>query len=160
MYIHRTSDVHPMYSRRPSIFSNRALARGATLALMAKRPNSYPRVSAYLICPGAPRVIEFAKNVLDAQVERRYDAPDGSVMHAELRIDDSIVMIGDSGEQWPAVPTHLHVYVDDVDATYQRALAAGATSVRAPEQREGDPDRRGGVLDVAGNTWWFATQLE
>ena len=105
-------------------------------------------------------MIELAQKVLDAKVERRYDAPGGGIMHAEIRIDDSIVMIGDAGDQWPAVPTHLHVYVEDVDATYQRALAAGAKSVRAPEQREGDPDRRGGVLDVGGNTWWFATQLE
>ena len=124
----------------------------------ANRPAGYPAVSAYLICRGAARVIAFAEQVLAARVLRRFDLPDGSIMHAELRIADSVVMIGDAGEQWPAVPTHLHVYVDDVDATYQRALRAGATAVRSPEQRPGDADRRGGVLDPGGNTWWFATQ--
>lgn len=124
---------------------------------MSKRPAGYPTVSPYLICPGAERVLAFAETVLGAKVLRRFAAPDGGIMHAELRIDDSVVMIGSSGDQWPAVPTHLHVYVDDVDATYQRALDAGAESVRAPAQREGDEDRRGGVKDPAGNTWWFAT---
>jgi uncharacterized glyoxalase superfamily protein PhnB len=57
-------------------------------------------------------------------------------------------------------PVWLHVYMPDVDATYQRALDAGAASVQAPSRREGDPDRRGGVKDPAGNTWWIATQVE
>jgi PhnB protein len=127
------------------------------MASAAPRPAGYPAVSAYLICPGAARVISFAQQALDATVLRRFDSPDGSVMHAELRIADSVVMIGDAGSQWPAVPTNLHVYVDDVDATYQLALAAGAIAVRTPEQREGDADRRGGVTDPGGNTWWFAT---
>jgi uncharacterized glyoxalase superfamily protein PhnB len=56
------------------------------------------------------------------------------------------------------VQCHLHVYVEDVDATYRKALAAGGVPVQEPTQREGDPDRRGGVKDPAGNTWWFATQ--
>src|SRR5438445_12986534 len=60
---------------------------------------------------------------------------------------------------WPAVPAHLHVYVDSVDETYRRALDAGGVSVQPPQQKGQDPDRRGGGKDAAGNTLWIATQL-
>jgi PhnB protein len=109
---------------------------------------------------GAHSVIDFLKKALGATELRRYDKPDGSVMHAELRIGDTVVMIGDASSEWPAFPSWLHVYVDDVDATYQRALAAGGISVQEPKQREGDPDKRGGVKDPGGNTWWIATQVQ
>ena len=85
--------------------------------------------------------------------------PDGTVMHAEFRIDDSVVMVGDAGGQWPAIPTFVHVYVDDVDQTYRRALDSGGVSVQAPQQRPGDADKRGGVRDPGGNTWWISTQV-
>lgn len=124
------------------------------------KPEGYSTVSPYLIVGGAQRVIDFLKKALGATELRRHSLPDGSVMHAEVRIGDTVVMLGDAGGDWPAVPAHLHVYVDDVDATYRRALAAGATSVQEPNRREGEPDRRGGVKDPAGNTWWFATQVE
>jgi PhnB protein len=125
----------------------------------APKPEGYSTVSPYLVAEGAQRVIDFLKKVFDATELRRYDMPDGSIMHAEVRVGDTVIMIGDAGDQWPALPSHLHVYVDDVDATYRRALAAGAPSVREPEQKQGDPDRRGGVKDPAGNTWWIATQV-
>ena len=81
--------------------------------------------------------------------------PDGSIMHAEVRIGDTVVMVGDAGDNWPAVPAHLHVYVDSVDTIYERALAAGGVSVQ-PERKGDDSDRRGGVKDPTGNTWWIA----
>jgi PhnB protein len=125
----------------------------------APKPEGYSTVSPYLVAQGAQRVIDFLKAVFDATELRRFDMPDGTILHAEVRVGDTVVMIGDAGEQWPALPSFLHVYVDDVDATYRRALAAGAPSVREPEQKPGDPDRRGGVKDPAGNTWWIATQM-
>ncbi|HUS15017.1 MAG TPA: VOC family protein, partial [Chloroflexia bacterium] len=73
------------------------------------------------------------------------------------RIDDTVVMLSDPGPSSPAFPVWVHVYVPDVDTTYARALAAGGVSVQAPVQKD-DPDRRGGVQDPAGNTWWIATQ--
>jgi len=124
-----------------------------------RKPEGYSTVSPYLIVGGAQRVIDFLKKALGATELRRHNLPDGSVMHAEVRIGDTVVMLGDAGGDWPAVPSHLHVYVDDVDATYQRALAAGGVSVQEPKRREGEPDRRGGVKDPAGNTWWIATQV-
>ena len=122
------------------------------------KPESYPSVAVYLMADNAQRVIDFLKQTFDAEELRRSDNPDGSIMHAEVRIDDTVVMLADGGSNFPAFPVWLHVYVPDVDATYRRALAAGGVAVQEPQQR-GDPDRRGGVQDPAGNTWWIATQV-
>jgi PhnB protein len=123
------------------------------------KPDGYSSVSPYLIAAGAQRVIDFLKQAFGARELRRYDMPDGTIMHAEVRIEDTVVMIGDAGDNWPAVQAHLHVYVQDVDATYARALGAGGVAVQPPERKGQDPDRRGGVRDPAGNTWWIATQI-
>ena len=122
------------------------------------KPEGYSSVSVYVMADGAQRVIDFLKRTFDAQELRRFDNPDGSIMHAEVRIDDTVVMLADGGGDAPAFPVWLHVYVPDVDATYRRALAAGGVSVQEPRQKD-DPDRRGGVKDPAGNTWWIATQV-
>ena len=106
------------------------------------KPEGYSTVSPYLIAAGAQAVIDFLKKAFGARELRRYDMPDGSIMHAEVRIGDTVVMIGDAGEHWPAVPAHLHVYVDSVDETYRRALDAGGVSVQPPQQKGQDPDRR------------------
>ena len=123
------------------------------------KPESYSTVSPYLIAAGAQRVIDFLKQTFGARELRRYDMPDGSIMHAEVRIGDTVVMIGDAGANWPPVPAHLHVYVADVDDTYQKALKAGGVSVQTPQRKGEDPDRRGGVKDPAGNIWWIGTQV-
>lgn len=122
------------------------------------KPLAYSSVSAYVMANNAQRVIDFVKQTFDAEEYRRFDKPDGSIMHAEVRIDDTVVMIADGGNDSPAFPIWLHVYVPDVDATYRRALNAGGISVQQPTQKD-DPDRRGGVQDPAGNTWWIATQI-
>jgi PhnB protein len=123
------------------------------------KPQGYSSVSAYVVANGAQRVIDFLINAFDARQTRRYDMPDGSVMHAEVQIDDTVVMIADGGGNNPPFPVWLHVYVPDVDASYRRALDAGGLHVDEPKQREGDPDRRAGVKDPAGNIWWIATQV-
>ncbi|HSR91207.1 MAG TPA: VOC family protein [Gemmatimonadales bacterium] len=123
------------------------------------KPDGYPSLSPYLMVTGAQRVIDFLEQTLDAKELRRFEMPDGTIAHVELRIDDTVVMLAEGGGTWPPFPTWLHVYVPDVDATYQRALAAGGAAVQPPEQKPGDPDRRGGVKDPSGNTWWFSTQV-
>lgn len=123
------------------------------------KPDGYPSVSAYVMVNGAQRVIDFLKKAFDATELRRYDGPNGSIMHVEVRIEDSVVMLSDGGGSFPAFPVWLHVYVPDVDATFQRALAAGGVSVQEPQQKKDDPDRRGGVKDPSGNTWWISTQV-
>jgi PhnB protein len=123
------------------------------------KPAGYSTVSVYLVAQGAQAVIDFLKNTFDATQLRRFDTPDGKIMHAEVRIDDTVIMVADAGGTYPAFPSWLHVYVNDVDKTYQRALAAGGTALQEPVRKEGDPDKRGGVKDPAGNTWWIATQM-
>jgi uncharacterized glyoxalase superfamily protein PhnB len=123
------------------------------------KPDAYNSVSPYLIVDGANGTIEFLKAAFDAIELRRYPGDNGRIRHAEVRIDDTVVMIADCVEGWPAVPSHVHVYVPDVDATYQRALDADATSVQEPVKKD-DEDKRGGVKDAGGTTWWIATKVE
>ena len=78
---------------------------------------------------------------------------------AEVRIDDTVVMIGEAPEGWEAVPCHIHIYVPDVDATYALALENGGESVQAPVKKD-DPDRRAAVKGPGGSTWWFGTQVD
>ena len=125
----------------------------------AWKPAEYSSVSVYMVTDNARQVIDFLKKTFDAADLRRYDNPDGTIMHAEVRIDDTVVMIADSGGAYPAFPVWLHVYVPDAQATYRKALAAGGISVQEPVQKPGDPDLRGGVKDPCGNTWWISTQL-
>ncbi len=122
---------------------------------MTYKPQGYASVSVYIMANGAQHVIDFLTEALGAEVLRRFHNSDGSVMHAEVQIDDTVVMIADTDQPFPV---WLHVYVPDVDAAYQRALKAGGVSVQEPVQKD-EPDRRGGVKDPAGNTWWLATQV-
>ncbi|HZG42357.1 MAG TPA: VOC family protein [Longimicrobium sp.] len=123
------------------------------------KPEGYSTVSPYLIVDGASETIEFVVRVFDGVPLRRFADESGKLVHAEVRIDDTVVMVADAVQGWPAVPSHVHVYVADVDATYRRALEAGASSVQEPVQRD-DPDKRGGVKDAGGTTWWIATKVQ
>ena len=127
---------------------------------MAFKPDSYNSVSVYIVADGAQRVVDFLQQTFETAALRRFDAPDGRISHAEIRVGDTVVMIADAMGGYPAFPVWLHVYVPDVDAAYKKALAAGGSSVQEPIRREGDPDRRGGVKDPCGNTWWISTQVE
>ncbi|HYR07094.1 MAG TPA: VOC family protein [Longimicrobium sp.] len=122
------------------------------------KPAGYTTVAPYLIVAGAGGTIDFLKQVFGAQELRRFAAEDGGIMHAEVRIDDTVVMVADGVEGWPPMASHVHVYVPDVDDTYRRALAAGAESVQEPVKKD-DEDRRGGVKDAGGTTWWIATRV-
>ena len=124
----------------------------------AFKPDGHPSVSPYLIVDGAARTIEFLVGALDGVELLRIPNPDGKIMHAEVRLDDSVVMLSDGAPGWGPQPAHVHVYVRDVDATYRRALQAGATSVQEPVKKD-DPDKRGGVKDAGGTTWWIATRV-
>ena len=121
-------------------------------------PEGYSIVSPYLVVPDAAAFIEFVTGALGATEVRRFPAEDGRIMHAEVRFGDSVIMLGDaSGEarRWNAM---LHVYSEDCDALYKRAMDAGCTSVREPSDNP-DGDRRGGVSDRWGNEWWFASHV-
>lgn len=122
------------------------------------KPEGYHTVTPYLVVDGASDLIDFMKEVLGAQEQLRMPGPDGRIGHAEVQIGDSLVMLADTpdGDTTPAM---LHLYLQDADATYQRALNAGATSVRELKT-EFYGDRMGGVQDRFGNRWYFATHVE
>lgn len=123
------------------------------------KPAGHTSVSPYLVVHGAAGTIDFLTRVFDGIELARYPSPDGRIMHAEVRIDDTVVMLADDAPpEWSAVPAHVHVYVADVDATYRRALDAGAVSVQAPIKKD-DADKRGGVQDPGGTTWWIGTRV-
>jgi len=123
-------------------------------------PDGYHTLTPYLVVDGAEKIIHFMKEAFGARpVFDPMMRPDGKVMHAEFRIGDSVVMISDSSERAQATSAVLHLYVPNVDAVYQKALKAGATSLSEPaDQFYGD--RSGGVRDPAGNRWHIGTHIE
>jgi uncharacterized glyoxalase superfamily protein PhnB len=124
------------------------------------KPVGYSTVSPYLIVDGADATIGFLTQVFGAAKLRRIADGAGKVMHAEVRIDDTVIMLADPVPPgWPAIPSHVHVYVLDVDAAYDRALRAGAVSVQEPAKKH-DENKRAGVKDAGGTTWWIATKVE
>lgn len=124
------------------------------------KPTGYSTVSPYLIVDGADATIDFLKRVFGALELRRFPDQSGRLMHAEVSIEDTVIMLADPAPpEWPAMPACVHIYVRDVDATYRKALDSGAVSVQAPVKKH-DEDKRGGVTDPGGVTWWIATKVE
>lgn len=123
------------------------------------KPEGYNTVTPYLVVEGAAAVIDFAVNVLGAKELLRMPGPSGTIGHAELQIGDSKVMLADAPSADKLSPAMLHLYLEDSDAAYRRALAAGATSLREPTN-EFYGDRVSAVRDTAGNQWYFATHVE
>lgn len=130
-------------------------------------PCGYRAVTPYLTIKGAADAIDFYKSVFGARELMRMEAPGGKIGHAELQIGDAVVMLAD---EWPDMdckgpeafggsPVSLLVYVDDVDATADLAVAAGATLKRAPKD-EFWGDRMGTVVDPFGHVWLIATHVE
>ena len=122
-------------------------------------PDGYHAVTPYLLVKDGARMLEFLQQGLGAEILGRHDLPNGRLMHAEVRIGDSPVMLGEAGERSPPMPCMLYLYVNDCDGAYKRALAAGAKSVREPENQFYG-DRSAGVVDAEGNQWWFGTHVE
>ena len=122
-------------------------------------PEGLHSITPYLVVEGIPKLIDFLKQAFGAHETFRLTRPDGVVMHTEVKIGDSIVMMGAPMEAGKAKPCSLYLYVGDVDAVYQRAVQAGGTSVREPsDQFYGD--RTGGATDPCGNDWGIGTHIE
>jgi len=119
---------------------------------MSYKPSGYTSAAPYLLVADAEATLAFTAVVFGAEPLRviRGD-DDGAIRHAEFRIDDTIVMVG---QMSGGAQAHVHVYVDDPDAAFARALAAGATPVQVVAVQD-DGDRRGGVRDANGTTWWL-----
>ncbi|MFO0964329.1 MAG: VOC family protein [Gemmataceae bacterium] len=123
-------------------------------------PPGYHTVTPYLVIHNVAAVLDFVKKAFDAkETHPAMKRPDGAVMHAEVQIGDSRIMMGEASAQHPPIPAMLYLYVPDCDAWYQRALEAGGVSVMAPMDHFYG-DRSGGVKDPAGNQWWIGTHIE
>lgn len=122
------------------------------------KPDTYNSVSPYLSVNRVDKFIALMKSIFDAEELRRYERPDGSVAHAEIRIDDSVIMMTEATEEYPASNYWLHVYVPDAAATYEKALSLGCEGLGKPTRREGDPELRGTFKDLSGNYWAVSTQ--
>ena len=120
-----------------------------------RRPQ-YNAVVPYLIVEGAEACMQFCREVLGMTIEEDDRNEDGSVMHALLRLEDSVIEISDAREGTPALPSMLHVYVDDVDARYEAAKKAGVETIMPPTQMPYG-ERSCGFTDAWGIQWWLAT---
>lgn len=127
--------------------------------VVQKIPDGFHTITPYLVVMDPAALIDFLKAAFDAEEMHRTNRPDGNIMHAQVKIGSSMLMMGGATPEWPAMPAGLYLYVDDADSTYERALAAGATSVMEPMDAFWG-DRMGGVKDGSGNFWWIATHIE
>ncbi len=123
-------------------------------------PKSYHTVTPYLIVSDVPRLLEFLTKAFGATERIRLPRPDGSVMHAEVTIGDSIVMMGEPAGILSPMPASIYLRVPDADASYRKALQAGGTSILEPADQPHAGERYGGVKDPCGNLWWPAMPLE
>lgn len=122
-------------------------------------PEGYHTVTPFLIVKDAANLIDFLREAFDAEEISRMNSPDETVAHAEVKIGNSMVMVAEASEQFPAIPNLFYLYVEDTDAVYQRALKAGAESLKEPADHFYG-DRSGSVKDAFGNQWWIGTHIE
>lgn len=122
------------------------------------KPDGYHTVTPTLIVNGAGRLHEFLKRAFDAKVLVSIPGPNNTIVHSEVQVGDSRLMIADAG-RFPAQSSSFYLYLPDCDAAYKRAMAAGATSERAP-QDQFYGDRNASVIDGFGNRWAVGTHVE
>lgn len=122
------------------------------------KPKNYNSLSPYLIVDDAQKLVDLLKTIFGAKELRRFAHENGTIAHIELKLDDSIVMISNSTEKYPANTTMLHIYVPDVFKTFDLAIKNGCELIEKPVDKDGDPDTRGSFYDFAGNYWAVSTQ--
>lgn len=129
---------------------------------MAVKPirDGFHTITPYLMVGGVRRLVEFVERVFDARVSERLERGDGTIMHVEVRIGDSMVMMGEPKADFGPMPASIYVYSEDCDATFRRAIEAGGSSVMDPTDMPHAGERYGGVRDPSGNIWWIATHVE
>lgn len=121
-------------------------------------PQGYHTVTPQTIVPEPREVIDFVREVFGATLDDQY-VIDDVIVHAEMILGDSRIMIGASNDENPPMPLSTHTYIEDVDAAYEKAMELGATSLREPEDQFYG-DRTGVVRDSQGNQWSIATAIE
>jgi uncharacterized glyoxalase superfamily protein PhnB len=122
-------------------------------------PEGYHTVTPYLTVADAEAQIDFLKKAFGGQETYRHKDDKGRVSHAEVRVGDSMLMIGQARDQWKPRQAMFYLYVEDVDAVYKRAVEAGGKPVQEPTN-QAYGDRSGGVEDSLGNQWWVGTHIE
>jgi PhnB protein len=122
-------------------------------------PDGYHTVTPYLVVADAEAQIDFLKNAFGGEETLRHKDDKGRVSHAEVRVGNSMLMIGQARDQWKPMPAMFYLYVEDVDAVYKRAVEAGAKPIQEPTN-QAYGDRTGGVEDSLGNQWWVGTHVE
>ena len=144
--------------RRASVSINEGTESSAAAAKAVHyiRPG-ITSITPYIIIERAPEFIEFLKAAFGAEERVRVPRPDGTIMHAELGIGNGAVEVADANDQYPSSPTDIHLYVDNADATFDRALEAGATTIYRPTDDHPSGDRWGALKDRFGNVWYIAT---
>jgi len=123
---------------------------------MMEIPQGYQTVMPYIIVESAGKFINFLKTVFHAKEKLRVPGPEGGVMHAEVIIGDSTIMLADATSQYKPRPAGMYIHVEDTDKTYEIALREGATSLMKL-QKQSYASRTAGVQDEFGNTWWLVT---
>lgn len=122
-------------------------------------PDGYTSITPYLLVSDVDAPLGFLQAAFGATIIRTNKLPSGESMHAEIEIGNGRAMFGLARGDFSPTPSGLYLYVENVDAVYAQAIAAGGTSLYAPvDMFYGD--RSGGVLDPAGNSWWIATHIE
>jgi PhnB protein len=130
-------------------------------------PDGYPSVAPYLFIDGASAAIDFYRSVLGAKERTRMAGPDGTIFHAELEVGDSMIMLGEQNPEMDVrgpraiggTPVMMHVYVEDADSVFERAIGAGAKVLR-PVEDQFYGDRSGRFEDPFGHRWDVATHVE
>jgi uncharacterized glyoxalase superfamily protein PhnB len=119
------------------------------------RPAGMRNVTMYLHPFGTDRLIDFAGAAFGAQTLERHAAPDGTIAHAKIQLGNTIIEMGEGRPEWPPMPTMIHFTVADADASYERAIGAGAKSLDPPRDQAYGA-RMAGVEDPFGNKWYLA----
>jgi uncharacterized glyoxalase superfamily protein PhnB len=153
-YGDREASVKDPFDNNWYIGTHKADAFGAAHAARAYIPEGLHSVTSYLHPHGAPQLIDFLKQAFGAQEAFRAQAPDGTIVHAKIRIGESMVEMGEAHGPYQPMPTMYHLYVNDTDAAYRRALEAGAISLSEPADQPWGY-RNAGVQDPCGNQWWI-----
>jgi len=125
---------------------------------MTFKPEGYNSVSPYLMVNNGERFIDMTKQIFGAVEKRKYCRENGSIIHAEIQLDDSIIMFSEATEAYPSYSLWMHIYVPDVFATFEKAKKYGCEIISEPVQKEGDPDCRGSFKDEDGINWSISTQ--
>jgi PhnB protein len=123
-------------------------------------PDGYRTVTPYILVENAEKLMEFLQKAFDASEIKGFSMADGTVAHSEVRLGDSVIMLAEAkGDEYRPTLSGIHLYVEDCDVVYKRALEAGAVSIMQPmDQLYGD--RSAAVKDQFGNYWWIATHIE